>query len=118
MGQAVMQERKLRRYFRVFGVARQEVSYAALDALDKAQVSRVPFENVSKLSAWKLRGVGGLPSLGEYLQGIERHNFGGTCYISNYFFWLLLHNLKEEARLYGAEMNYPDVHLVIMVQVD
>ncbi len=78
---------------------------------------RVPFENVSKLYYRKSRGMRGLPDLNLYLDGIERYNFGGTCYANNYYLHVLLKHLGYEVMLCGADMANPDVHLVNMVSV-
>lgn len=78
---------------------------------------RIPFENVSKLYYKKHHGLQGLPDLELFLDGIERYNFGGTCYANNYFFSQFLANLGYQIKLCGADMSSPDVHLVSVVKV-
>ncbi len=105
-------------YLGLLGVPKRSPSQAALAELVKAQMTRVPFENVSKLYYRKRNNLRDLPGLGIYLHGIEHHHFGGTCYTNNYYFYLLLEHLGYEARLCGADMQNPDAHLVSMIKVD
>ncbi len=79
---------------------------------------RIPFENVSKLYYRKRDGLRRLPDLRQYLDGIERYNFGGTCYPNNYYLHLLLAHLGYDVMLCGADMANPDVHLVNIVSLD
>jgi len=81
-------------------------------------MTHVPFENISKLLYLQRDGIRNIPSLENYLNGIEQFNFGGTCYSNNSFFQQLLVGLGYDARLCGADMNNPDVHLVIRVLLD
>jgi len=91
---------------------------AGLRELVRAHVCRVPFENVSKLYCMKHRGLRGLPGLESFLDGIEKFNFGGTCYPNNFYFYQLLANLGYRTTLCGADMSGPDVHLVSMVDLE
>lgn len=79
---------------------------------------KVPFENVSKLYYNKHFNHQGIPNLELYLDGIERFNFGGTCYSNNYYIFQLLANLGYQIKLCGAKMLKPDVHLVSVVKVE
>ncbi len=106
------------RYLAVLGLTLQDPGRAALDELVAAHVSRVPFENLSKLYRRKRFGLTGLPPLQLFLDDVERYRLGGTCYSNNIWFWALLVSLGFEARLCGADMSEPDVHAVIMVRVD
>jgi len=103
---------------RYIALLRAECGSPGIDELTRlvrAHVTRVPFENVSKLWYWKTLGLAGLPGIDRYLDGIEKYNFGGTCYANNYYFYLLLVSLGYDARLCGADMSHPDVHVVAMV---
>jgi arylamine N-acetyltransferase len=108
----------LERYLRLLGVKAVPPSLDGLRELVQAHLCRVPFENVSKLHYMKHRNLRGLPDLELYLDGIERFNFGGTCYSNNYYLYQLLANLGYQATLCGADMSSPDVHLVSMVELD
>jgi arylamine N-acetyltransferase len=105
------------RYLRLLGVEAAEPSFAELGKLVRSQLIRVPFENVSKLLGRK-RGQRYIPELEQHVVGIERHNFGGTCYANNPHFNLLLKWLGYDADLCGAAMNAPDVHIVSVVRVE
>jgi N-hydroxyarylamine O-acetyltransferase len=106
------------RYLELLGISLRQPSYEGLARLVYAHLTRVPFENVSKLYYRKRYGLRALPGLGRFLDGIEKYNFGGTCYTNNYYFNLLLKHLGYDARLCGADMAHPDVHLVSVVAVD
>jgi arylamine N-acetyltransferase len=106
------------RYLTVLGLTLRDPGRIALDELVAAHVSRVPFENLSKLRRLKRLGLTGLPPLELFLNDVELYRLGGTCYSNNCWFWALLVSLGYEARLCGADMSEPDVHAVIMVRVD
>jgi arylamine N-acetyltransferase len=106
-------------YLRVLGVATAAPSRGTLNELVRAQVTRVPFENISKLYRFKHQGLTGIPSIEAYLDGIERFHFGGTCYPNNFHFCRLLRTLGYDAALCGADMpSGEDVHAAITVTVD
>ena len=106
------------RYLAVLEVARKDPSLEALRDLVVAHLTRIPFENISKLYYRKRFGLVGLPDIHLYLQGVEKHHFGGTCYSNNYYFHLLLRSLGYEARLCAADMNAPAVHALNMIRID
>jgi arylamine N-acetyltransferase len=106
------------RYLRVLGVLKRPPGYDTLAELVEAQITRVPFENVSKLYYKKHIGLRGLIDLDRHLDGIERFNLGGTCYANNYYFHLLLRHLGYRVMLCGADMTDPDVHLVNLVTLE
>jgi N-hydroxyarylamine O-acetyltransferase len=106
------------RYLAILGVARMEGSLATLRALVSAHLTRIPFENISKLYYYKRLGLTNLPGIRMYLQGIEEKHFGGTCYSNNYYFHRLLRSLGYEAKLCAADMKTPDVHAVNVITID
>jgi arylamine N-acetyltransferase len=108
---------QLARYLAVLGMRPARPSLGHLQQLVTAQLTRIPFENISKLLA-KQRGQGTIPGLEQYLDGVERHSFGGTCYVNNPYFNLLLNHLGYDAALCGADMSAPDVHVVTVVQLE
>ena len=105
------------RYLDLLHVERSKPSYDYLAALVKAHLTRVPFENISKLYYRKKSNLRSLPDLDKYLDGIEKYNFGGTCYSNNYYLYLLLRHLGFDIKLCGADMSNPDVHLVSIVSL-
>ena len=102
----------------LLGIRRRQPGLDALNELVTAFMTRIPFENISKLYYKKRFQLLQLPPLSQYLQGIAEYNFGGTCYSNNYFLNLLLKHLGYDARLCGADMNVPDCHLVNMVTLN
>lgn len=113
--QSSMSPESLGRYLTILGISRRDPSFEALSEIIQAHLSRIPFENISKLYYKKHWGLRGIPNLDAYLQGIERFQFGGTCYSNNYYLYQLLSTLGYQIRLCGADMSSPDVHLVSIV---
>jgi arylamine N-acetyltransferase len=114
----VFQPDSLERYLAILGLRPEPPSLRALKALVQAQLTRVPFENISKLFLSRREGTVTMPSLEGFLDGIERFHLGGTCYPTNGYFNLLLRYLDYDARLCGADMASPDAHMVSIVRVD
>lgn len=112
-----MPQDQLEHYLNTLGVQRRPPSVEALCELVQAHMLRVPFENISKLY-YKQQGRRSLPSLDQFLTGIDRFNFGGTCYSNNYYLYQLLANLDYQIVLCGADMSNPDVHVVSLVIVE
>lgn len=106
------------RYLAVLGVHARRPSLDALSELTAAHLARVPFENVSKLYFRHDISRRGLSGLGQFLDGIERYCFGGTCYATNFHFNELLIHLGYKAALCGADMAAPNVHIVNIVTLD
>lgn len=105
------------KYINLLGINPNEPSFEALNEIVKAHLTKVPFENISKL-LFKKQGLQTIPALPQYLEGIEKYNFGGTCYSNNYYLFLLLKHLGYDVKLCGADMNNPDVHIVSIVKID
>ena len=107
-----------KRYLAILGVEAASPSLEHLNRLVRAQLTRVPFENVSKLLLKRTAGASYIPPLKQHLDGIEHHQFGGTCYANNPHFCQLLRYLDYEVDLCGAEMSRPDVHIVNIVRLE
>jgi len=105
------------RYLAILGVPSRPPGLEYLRELVRAQLMRVPFENVSKIYYKKTRGVRSVPSLEEHLDDIEKRNLGGTCYVTNPRFARLLGPLGFDVALCGANMSKPDEHVVCVVEV-
>jgi arylamine N-acetyltransferase len=106
------------RYLRVLGIDGTPSGLDGLRALVRAHVIRVPFENISKLLLFGRERNARALTLAEFLDGIEHHDLGGTCYSSNPFLAQLLRALGYDADLLGADMSEPNVHTCIRVRVD
>jgi len=106
-------------YLRVLGVPRAEPSLDALRSLVRAHLVRIPFENISKLHRYKALGLRDVPDLDLFLEGVEQHHLGGTCYANNFHLHRLLDALGYDAVLCGADMpSGEDVHAAIRVSID
>jgi N-hydroxyarylamine O-acetyltransferase len=108
----------LEHYLSILGVPKRKPNVDALCELVQAHLVRIPFENISKLYYRKHNDLRGLPGLELFLNGIDRFDFGGTCYTNNYYLYQLLANLGYQAMLCGADMSNPDVHMVSIVTVE
>jgi len=106
-----------KKYLALLGLEISDPSFAFLCEILKSHLIRIPFENISKLLL-KKNGFNYIPPLLEYLRGIEKYSFGGTCYANNYYLFLLLENLGYYIKLCGADMKNPDVHLINIVTID
>jgi arylamine N-acetyltransferase len=113
----VSQHGLFEKYLELLGVNKSESNFDFLKRIIKAHLIKVPFENISKL-IYKKQGMNYIPDLTTYLNGIEKYNFGGTCYANNYYLYSLLKHLGYDVKLCGADMKNPDVHLVSIVTVD
>jgi arylamine N-acetyltransferase len=105
------------KYLALLGLKKSEPDFDFLCKLVKAHLIKIPFENISKL-LFKKQGMNYIPDLFTFLDGIEKYNFGGTCYTNNYYFNLLLKHLNFDVKLCGADMKNPDVHLINIVTID
>lgn len=105
------------KYLGLLGIGKSKPDFNLLKKIVKAHLIKVPFENISKL-LYKKQGMHSIPDLELYLDGIEKYNFGGTCYSNNYYLYLLLEYLGFEIKLCGADMKNPDVHLISFVKID
>lgn len=115
---SVMMQDEYTRYLKLLNALEGPPSVASLKDIVRAHLATIPFENISKLIRWKTTRRCEFPSLAQYLDGIERYHFGGTCYSNNYYLNQLLACLGYEVRLCGADMNRPDVHVVNLVRLD
>jgi len=113
-----MPEDLLERYLGLLDVPRHKPDFEFLSELVSAHLVRIPFENISKLYYKKHNDLRSLPSLELFLDGIERSNFGRTCYTNNYYLYQLLANLGYQTTLCGADMSNPDVHIVSIVTLE
>ncbi|MCF8226128.1 MAG: arylamine N-acetyltransferase [Bacteroidales bacterium] len=73
------------RYLKILGIQRQKPDFEYLKNIVKAQMSKIPFENISKLFYKKRIDLEQLIDFELYLEGIEKYRFGGTCYSNNFF---------------------------------
>ena len=95
----------LDRYLGLLGLTRSD----ELRQIVRRHLIRVPFENVSKLLRRPI-------ALDDFLDGIEHHDLGGTCYAINSHLADLFRALGYRADLLGADMTNPDVHICILIR--
>jgi arylamine N-acetyltransferase len=105
------------KYLGLLSINASKPSYELLCEIVKTHLIKIPFENISKLF-YKNQGMNNIPDFTTYLNGIEKYNFGGTCYSNNYYLYLLLKHIGYYIKLCGADMKNPDVHLISIVKID
>jgi arylamine N-acetyltransferase len=110
-------EKLFSKYLQLLGVDKSKQGLDLLNRVVKAHLIKVPFENISKL-LYKKQGMNYIPDLELFLEGIEKYNFGGTCYTNNYYLFSLLKYLGYDIKLCAADMKNPDVHLISIVKID
>ena len=110
--------RQVDKYLRILGVQKSAPGIQALTEITRAHITRIPFENISKLYYLNKYNLRSIPDTDLYLEGIEKYNFGGTCYSNNYYLHLLLKSLGYNVKLCGADMSQPDVHIVNIVDLN
>ena len=106
------------RYIDILDIHDLEPNYANLTTIIQSHLLKVPFENVSKLYYLKKFDLKFIPSFTQFLDGIEKYHFGGTCYTTNYYLHQLLKFLGYTVDLCGADMKRPDVHVANVVTID
>ncbi|MCD4745412.1 MAG: arylamine N-acetyltransferase [Bacteroidales bacterium] len=118
MSESEFEERLFLRYLRLLGIQKQRPSFEYLKEIVRIQVSKIPFENISKLFLKKRLNLKHLIDFELYLDGIEKYSFGGTCYSNNFYLNQLLNWLGYDIKLCGADMKNPDVHIVNIVNIE
>jgi len=103
-------------YLNILEVSIKEPSLIALRELIESHLINIPFENISKLYNKKKYALYDIPNFEQYIDGIKKYKFGGTCYSNNYYFNKLLEYLGYNVILCGADMKNPDVHIVSIVK--
>lgn len=104
-----------RRYLSLLRLPAVRPDVAGLREVVRRHLVEIPFENVSKRLQAR-QGARTIPELPAFLDGVERHRFGGTCYANNYHLFQLLRHLGFDARLCGGDMPQgSDVHVAVMV---
>jgi len=106
------------RYLKLLGVRREKPSYNELLRIVRSHIMKIPFENISKIYYLRTMGLKDIPSLTQYLDGVEHYHFGGTCYANNYHLYQLLRFLGYNVSLCGADMNKPNVHIVNLIKIE
>jgi arylamine N-acetyltransferase len=114
---SVFDDRLFIRYLKILGIQRQKPDFEYLKNIVRAQMSKIPFENISKLFYKKRIDLEQLIDFELYLEGIEKYRFGGTCYSINFYLNKLLEWLGYNIKLCGADMKNPDVHIVYILNI-
>lgn len=114
----MIQSNEFERYLKLLGVQAAKPSIDTLKSIVRAHITKIPFENISKLYYWKAMGFHVSMDRTQYLNGIEQFHFGGTCYANAFHLHELLVYLGYDVALCGADMSKPDVHIVNIVNLE
>lgn len=108
-------DRLFRRYLSCLGW----IGDPGLFELVRTHLIKVPLENVSSILAVADGAKPGLPSVESFLEGIERHDLGGSAFTNNGYFVELLRYLDYDVDLLGADVEgRPLAHAVCRVLHD
>lgn len=105
------------RYLHLLNIKKDAPTFELLKKTVRSHLIKVPFENISKL-IFRKEGMHDIPNPSKFLNGIEKYNFGGTCYTNNYYLYLLLKHIGYDIILCGADMKEEDVHIVSIVKLN
>lgn len=96
------------RYLQRLGQTVEAPSFAYLSRLMTAHLSRMAFENISKLYYFKRASESGwfIPPIEAYVENIHTLDVGGTCFTNNSNFVQLLQQLGFDANLVGFNMSH------------
>ena len=109
---------QVEKFLKILKIQQRDPNLEALTQITNAYLTKIPFENISKIYYKKKYGLMNIPDFDLYLKGISLYNFGGTCYSNNFYMNELLDYLGYDVRLCGADMTNPDVHIVNVVNID
>jgi N-hydroxyarylamine O-acetyltransferase len=111
------------KYLSHLGLFPEQPSIRFLESLCRAHLTRLPFENISKLMYYRDQKINGflIPPIDLHVNNIQRYDYGGTCYIINSRALLLLKSLGfscYHVRLgnhhLGIIVESPEQHGVLM----
>lgn len=106
------------RYLALLGLNAVRPDAFGLRQIVRRHLIAVPFENVSKRLRAR-QGMSTIPDVTAFLDGVERHGFGGTCYANNYHLYRLLRHVGFDVRLCGGDMAHAsDVHMATIVRCE
>lgn len=101
-------------YLNFLGLEPEQPSIPYLESICRAHLSRLPFENISKLIYYRDQHVNGflIPPIEKHVANIQQHNYGGTCYNINSQTLLLLQALDFS----GFHVRLGEHHLGIIIR--
>lgn len=102
-------------YLNALGLAVQQPSYDFLESICTAQLTKFPFENISKLIYYRDQRKNGfvIPPIEVFVRDHFKYQFGGTCYSQNSMLLKLLRYLGFTC--YMAKLGAD--HIAILVEV-
>ena len=107
------------KYLDYLCVEKKAPSLNYLEELITAQLTKFPFENISKIIFFYEQCLKGIVNLETYVNNSIEYGYGGTCYTNNYYFNLLMNYLGYNVSLHGADMDIlKNVHIVSFVEIN
>lgn len=95
---------------RVYNVSTltDDAKFAFLDLLQKHQLCKVPWENISMHYSWH-RSITVRPAY-LFKKIVHNEGVGGYCMEANYLFHLILYNLGFDVYMAGARIFHPETN--------
>lgn len=106
----------VQRYLQILNLPPKKPTYDYLAEIMTAHLSTFAFENISKLLYFRDHREKGYyhPSLQEFLDGYEKHHFGGMCFVANSHLLTLLKSLGFQ----GYHVKLGQGHMAIIIQLE
>ncbi len=105
------------KYLKLLGVQKGSPSFSFLTAAVKCHLSKVPYENISKLVRFHQVGPS-IPSFEEFVGGIVEKTYGGTCFAQNIYLNHILNYLGFKSTLVGIRKDGILSHLSLRVKIE
>ncbi len=105
------------KYLKHLGIKVMQPSVSFLNEIVKRQLSKVPYENISKIV--RLHEIGpSIPNLEEFVAGMVDKTYGGTCFVQNIYLNHILDYLGFKTNLIGIRRDGLLSHLSLRVNIE
>ncbi|MGZ3773180.1 MAG: arylamine N-acetyltransferase [Pseudobdellovibrionaceae bacterium] len=105
------------RYLKLIGIQKAPTSVEFLAAIVKRHLSKIPYENISKIIRFHEVGPS-IANLEEFVSGVVEKTYGGTCFAQNIYLNHILNYLGFKSELIGFRKNGFLSHLSLRVNID
>jgi len=105
------------KYLKLLGIQKGPPSLSFLVATVKRHLSKVPYENISKIIRFHEVGPS-IPSLEEFVAGMVEKTYGGTCFAQNIYLNHILNYLGFKSKLVGIRKDGLLSHLSLRVNIE
>lgn len=105
------------KYLKLLGIKVMQPSVSFLNEIVKRQLSKVPYENISKIVRFHEIGPS-IPNLEEFVAGMVDKTYGGTCFVQNIYLNHILNYLGFKTDLIGIRRDGLLSHLSLRVNIE